>query len=79
MMAGEMFTSMQSSMTTSLQLAKDCLESESKSPQKSDPIEGVQKFALMIDSGKTFSCINLLKITYLFLTFIWQNSLCYNS
>lgn len=53
MMAGEMFSSMQSSMTTSLQLAKECLESETESerPQKSEPIEGVQKFASMIDSG----------------------------
>ncbi|XP_045166071.2 autophagy-related protein 2 homolog A-like [Mercenaria mercenaria] len=46
----EMFSSMQTSMTTSLQLAKDCLESETESQQKTEPIEGVQKFALMIDS-----------------------------
>ena len=53
MVAGEMFSSMQSSMTTSLQLAKECLESESKgSDYSSEPIEGVQKFAFMIDSGK---------------------------
>lgn len=52
MVAGEMFSSMQSSMTTSLQLAKDCLESETEKPQKSEPIEGVQKFASMIDSGE---------------------------
>ena len=49
-----MFSSMQSSMTTSLQLAKDCLEAEKKSDKvyQSEPIEGVQKFANMIDSGE---------------------------
>jgi hypothetical protein len=48
----EMLSSMQTSMTTSLQLAKDCLESETQSQQKTEPIEGVQKFAMMIDSGE---------------------------
>jgi len=53
MMATEMLSSMHSSMTTSLQLAKECLESESDAQQQqSEPIEGVQKFALMIDSGR---------------------------
>lgn len=51
MTADEMFSSMQLSMTTSLQLAKDCMESEPELQQKPEPIEGVQKFALMIDSG----------------------------
>ena len=52
--AGEMFSSissMSSSMTTSLQLAKDCLESEKVETTKTEQIEGVQKFAHMIDSG----------------------------
>ena len=52
--AGEMFSSissMSSSMTTSLQLAKDCLESERVETNKTEQIEGVQKFAQMIDSG----------------------------
>ncbi|XP_052273890.1 autophagy-related protein 2 homolog A-like isoform X2 [Dreissena polymorpha] len=49
MMAGEMFSSMHSSMTASLQLAKECLEADKEGP-KSDPIEGVQNFAFMIDS-----------------------------
>ena len=52
--AGEMFSSissMSSSMTTSLQLAKDCLESERGDTSKTEQIEGVQKFANMIDSG----------------------------
>ena len=52
--AGEMFSSissMSSSMTTSLQLAKDCLESERGDTNKTEQIEGVQKFANMIDSG----------------------------
>lgn len=51
--AGEMFSSissMSSSMTTSLQLAKDCLESEKVDSSKTEQIEGVQKFAHMIDS-----------------------------
>ncbi|WAR20542.1 ATG2A-like protein, partial [Mya arenaria] len=51
MMAGDMLSSMHSSMTTSLQLARECLESDSgTSQQPQQPIEGVQKFALMIDS-----------------------------
>jgi len=59
MMAGEMFSSMQSSMTTSLQLAKECLESEAEQEktQKAEPIEGVQKFASMIDSGSYNGCL----------------------
>ena len=63
-------SSMSSSMTTSLQLAKDCLESEKVDSSKTEQIEGVQKFAHMIDSGmKSF----LSKTMFLFLL----NSDCY--
>ncbi|KAL3873572.1 hypothetical protein ACJMK2_036669 [Sinanodonta woodiana] len=52
---GEMFCSM--SMTSSLQLAQHCLESEKIAVDKqlggSEKIEGVQKFAQMIDSVLT--------------------------
>lgn len=49
-----MFNSM-CSMTSSLQIAEDCLKSTSDGDQTQDmgtPFEGVQKFAQTIDSGK---------------------------
>lgn len=48
-----MFNSM-CSMTSSLQIAEDCLKSTSDGDQAQDmgtPFEGVQKFAQTIDSG----------------------------
>lgn len=42
-------------MTSSLQIAEDCLKSTSDGDQAQDmgtPFEGVQKFAQTIDSGK---------------------------
>ena len=57
-------SSMSSSMTTSLQLAKDCLESEKVETTKTEQIEGVQKFAHMIDSGTlSFQGSNLICLT----------------
>lgn len=61
--AGEMFnsiSSMSSSMTTSLQLAKDCLESERGDSIQAEQIEGVQKFANMIDS-----VLSKVRVTFL--------------
>lgn len=46
-----MIESMWSSMSSSMQLAKDCLEHESSSPQN-QPMEGLERFAQIIDSGK---------------------------
>lgn len=49
-----MFNSM-CSMTSSLQIAEDCLKSTSDADQGQDlgtPFEGVQKFAQTIDSGE---------------------------
>lgn len=54
-----MLESMWSSMSSSMQLAAECLQEES-GPQESNPVEGIEMFAHAIDSS------NLLLLLYLF-------------
>lgn len=46
-----MIESMWSSMSSSMQLARDCLEHESGSSTQNQPLEGLERFAQIIDSG----------------------------
>lgn len=45
-----MLESMWSSMSSSMQLAAECLREEA-GPQESNPVEGIEMFAHAIDSG----------------------------
>lgn len=50
-----MFESMWSSMTTSMQLAEECLKqgtTDNKDADQSEPLEGLLLFAQTIDSSK---------------------------
>lgn len=47
-----MIESMWSSMSSSMQLAKDCLEQEIGTSSSNQPMEGLERFAQIIDSGK---------------------------
>lgn len=47
-----MIESMWSSMSSSMQLAKDCLEQENGSSSSNQPMEGLERFAQIIDNGK---------------------------
>lgn len=51
-----MFESMWSSMTSSMQLAEECLKQGSSSEKEAEPLEGLEMFAQTIDSSK-----NLIK------------------
>lgn len=46
-----MIESMWSSMSSSMQLAKDCLEHESGPNPTNQPMEGLERFAQIIDNG----------------------------
>lgn len=46
-----MIESMWSSMSSSMQLAKDCLEHESGPNPQNPPMEGLERFAQIIDNG----------------------------
>lgn len=48
-----MLESMWSSMSSSMQLAAECLREED-GPQESHPVEGIEMFAHAIDSSKIF-------------------------
>lgn len=50
-----MFESMWSSMTSSMQLAAECLKQESDSASAPQPMEGLELFAQTIDSSE-FDC-----------------------
>lgn len=51
--ASSMLESMWSSMSSSMQLAEECLrEEEGGSTQESNPVEGIEMFAHAIDSSK---------------------------
>ena len=54
-----MFESMWSSMTSSMQLAEDCLkkEKEELSEDTNQSFEGIERFAQTIDSSKLFDHI----------------------
>lgn len=48
-----MFESMWSSMTNSMQLAQECMKQDSlNSADVAQPLEGIEKFAQMIDSSE---------------------------
>lgn len=47
-----MIESMWSSMSSSMQLARDCLEHESGPSSQNQPMEGLERFAQIIDSGE---------------------------
>lgn len=49
-----MLESMWSSMSSSMQLAAECLQEEA-GPQESNPVEGIEMFAHAIDSSE--SCL----------------------
>lgn len=56
-----MIESMWSSMSSSMQLAKDCLEHEAGGNAQNPPMEGLERFAQIIDNGKQIKkCIYLL-------------------
>lgn len=46
-----MIESMWSSMSSSMQLARDCLEHENGPSTHNQPLEGLERFAQIIDSG----------------------------
>lgn len=47
-----MFESMWSSMTSSMQLAEECLKQGSSDEKEAEPLEGLELFAQTIDSSK---------------------------
>lgn len=49
-----MFESMWSSMTSSMQLAQECLQQDAANAGNAQPLEAVELFAQTIDSSKTF-------------------------
>lgn len=49
-----MFESMWSSMTSSMQLAQECLQQDTSNMGNAQPLEGVEMFAQTIDSSKRF-------------------------
>lgn len=49
-----MFESMWSSMTSSMQLAQECLQQDATNAGNAQPLEAVELFAQTIDSSKTF-------------------------
>lgn len=54
-----MFESMWSSMTSSMQLAQECLQQDAANAGNAQPLEAVELFAQTIDSSNTFyiNCI----------------------
>lgn len=56
-----MLESMWSSMSSSMQLAQDCLEKEGETPLlPANTIEGLERFAQLIDNGKKFKVFQKL-------------------
>lgn len=49
-----MIESMWSSMSSSMQLARDCLEREGGANTQNAPMEGLERFAQIIDNSKNF-------------------------
>ena len=47
-----MFESMWSSMTSSIQLAQECLQQDANNAGNSQPLEGIEHFAQTVDSSK---------------------------
>lgn len=47
-----MFESMWSSMTSSMQLAQECLQQDAAGAESAQPLEGLELFAQAIDSSK---------------------------
>lgn len=67
-----MFESMWSSMTSSIQLAQECLQQDANTSGNAQPLEGVELFAQTIDSSKHFILfIYLLRVikTFIFNSF----------
>lgn len=63
---------MWSSMTSSMQLAQECLKQESpNSAENAQPLEGIERFAQTIDSSKHHIKIVIyyhIKLTFIFST-----------
>lgn len=56
-LATSMFESMWSSMTSSMQLAQECMRQDEANPTNDNAgqqLEGIEKFAQLIDSGELF-------------------------
>lgn len=56
-----MFESMWSSMTSSMQLAQECLQQDTSNIGNGQPLEGVEMFAQTIDSSRRFHLHRILK------------------
>lgn len=54
-----MFESMWSSMTSSMQLAQECLQQDAANAGNAQPLEAVELFAQTIDSSKTLHLLYL--------------------
>lgn len=52
-----MFESMWSSMTSSIQLAQECLQEDGSNTGNSQPLEGIELFAQTIDSSELGSTV----------------------
>lgn len=72
-----MFESMWSSMTSSMQLAQECLQQDAANAGNAQPLEAVELFAQTIDSSKTLHlhCTVLLhrklnSLSFVYLSFV---------
>lgn len=66
-----MFESMWSSMTNSMQLAQECMKQDAlNTAESSQPLEGIERFAQIIDSSMYFIVFNWA--FYLTLVFCFQ-------
>lgn len=62
-----MFESMWSSMSNSMQLAQECMRQENlNAVDSAQPLEGIEKFAQLIESSKTQKHWLLKNICYFF-------------
>lgn len=59
-----MFESMWSSMTSSMQLAQECMKQDqtSSAADNAQPLEGIERFAQIIDSSKFRNCLVIQRI-----------------
>lgn len=66
-----MFESMWSSMTSSMQLAQECLQQDAANAGNAQPLEAVELFAQTIDSSRILSLHNYIvfkyKVTYMYI------------
>lgn len=62
---GSMFESMWSSMTSSMQLAQECLQQEANNAGNAQPLEAVELFAQTIDSSR-IPYLLFLQVCYVF-------------